>query len=105
MRPKLRPDAKKHAFLILGLDFMLDQDKELWLLECNAGPVIRRADYQMLKSLLDLVCVYANKLSWLMVCACVSILTKVFHNVANPLFFLPGGSTRHETCVRRSSCD
>lgn len=55
MRVKLRPEAKKHAFLLLGLDVMIDDQMELWLLECNAGPVIRRADYPMLESLLEMV--------------------------------------------------
>ena len=54
-RRKLRPEAEKNAFLLLGLDVMIDNHMELWLLECNAGPVIRRADYAMLKSLIDLV--------------------------------------------------
>lgn len=55
VRVKLRPEEKKHAFLLLGLDVMIDVDMNLWLLECNAGPVIRRADYPMLESLINMV--------------------------------------------------
>jgi hypothetical protein len=56
LRPKLRPVPEKSAFMVMGLDFMLDPQKKLWLFECNAGPVLREAEKPMIKAMMDLVC-------------------------------------------------
>eukprot|EP00940_MAST-03C_sp_MAST-3C-sp2_P000285 g285.t1 len=54
VKPKLRPDKSKTNFMISGLDLMIDHKKFVWLLEANAGPVVRGADFPTIKSMIDL---------------------------------------------------
>lgn len=55
IKPKLRPDTDKSNFMIVGLDLMVDHQKFVWMLEANAGPVVRGADYPHIKAMIDLV--------------------------------------------------
>ena len=55
IKPKLRPSKDKSNFMIVGLDLMLDHQKFVWMLEANAGPVVRGADFPHIKAMIDLV--------------------------------------------------
>jgi len=51
---KLRPAVDKTNFMIVGLDLMVDPQMQIWLLEANAGPVVRGADFPTIKAMIDL---------------------------------------------------
>ena len=36
----LDPSNKQHCFELFGLDFMIDQDFNPWLIECNSNPCL-----------------------------------------------------------------
>jgi hypothetical protein len=55
IKTKLRPSKDKANFMIVGLDLMLDHQKFVWMLEANAGPVVRGADFPHIKAMIDLV--------------------------------------------------
>lgn len=56
VKPKITPIPEKSGFMIMGLDVMVDPQKELWLFECNAGPVLREADQPMITAMMEIVC-------------------------------------------------
>lgn len=47
---KLNPKKQKHCFELFGLDFMLDADMNVWLIEVNTNPDIEESS-QLLKML------------------------------------------------------
>lgn len=40
---KLNPFRRKHCFELFGLDFMLDSDLNVWLIEANTNPCIEES--------------------------------------------------------------
>lgn len=53
---KINPFRRKNCFELFGLDFMLDQDLDVWLIEVNTNPCIEESSpllAQLLPRMLD----------------------------------------------------
>ena len=57
MRGKLEPCSPKNVFELFGADYMFDVDMRPWLLEVNAGPVIRATEMPMVRGMMQKVLV------------------------------------------------
>ena len=45
---------RKRAFELFGLDFIIDESQQPWLLEVNSGPVTKEEDFPMLRGLVKI---------------------------------------------------
>mmetsp|Transcript_33977 Transcript_33977/g.45754 ORF Transcript_33977/g.45754 Transcript_33977/m.45754 type:complete len:82 (+) Transcript_33977:21-266(+) len=50
-RKKLNANKRKHCFELFGLDFILDDDFNVWLIEVNTNPCLEESS-ELLKILL-----------------------------------------------------